>query len=314
VRLLAVLACSALAAIQLPGAGASGPRGPTTFAVGQGAVWVGFGDGRVVRVPAAIRPQRTVVSPKASASGYVGGVASGFGSVWIARHDSSVLRLDDKTGRLIAVLDPGWEPSYVAAGLAAVWVVDSGHKTLFRVDPMTNRVTGRMRIRGTPMGLAVGAGAVWLAAAPGPITGLRGRRVVWKVHPATLTVRRLLRAECNVSLHAADVRLWVLDNCDGHLRSIDTRTGRWTISGFTLPRASAVTSAFGAVWVGNGSTVARVGARGTMVVLPVKGHALAASRRWLWVLDMGNGITGWLRRIDPETNRLVGHRIRLSAG
>jgi hypothetical protein len=27
---------------------------------------------------------------------------------------------------------------------------------------------------------------------------------------------------------------------------------------------------------------------------------------------MGNGVTGWLRRIDPTTNELSGHAIRLA--
>lgn len=306
-RLLAFLACGVLAGIQLPGADASGARGPITLAVGNGAAWAGFGDGRVVRVPVAIRPQRTVVAPKIT--GYVGAIATGFGSVWVARHDSTVLRLDGRTGRIRARLAPAWAPSFVDAGLAAVWVVDSGRRTLYRVDPVTNRVTGRVKIPGNPMGLAVGAGAAWVTAAPGRITGHRGRRVVWKVDPLMLRVRRLLRADCNVSLHAAGVRLWVLDNCDGSLRSINTRTGRWTVPQPTLPGAWGLTSAFGSVWVSDGATVNRVGGPR----IDVKGHALAASRRWLWVLDMGNGITGWLRRIDPETNRVVGHRIRLSA-
>jgi hypothetical protein len=307
VRLFAVVACAALVAIQLPSADASGVHGPTVLAFGNGAAWVGFGDGRVVRVPAGIRPRRTVVPPKLT--GYVGGITTGFGSVWVARHDSTVLRLDSKTGRVIARLAPGWAPSYVDAGLAAVWVVDSGRKILFRVDPVTNRVTGRVAIPGTPMSVAVGAGAVWVSAASGPITGLRGRRVVWKILPATLGVRRLLRADCNLSLHAAGVRLWLLDNCDGSLRSINTRSGRWAEPRSTLPGAWWLTAAFGSVWVSEGTTVARLGGPG----IRVRGHMLAASRRWLWVLDMGNGITGWLRRIDPETNRVVGHRIRLSA-
>ena len=191
-----------------------------------------------------------------------------------------------------------------------MWVVDSGRRTLYRVDPVTNRVTGRVEIPGSPMGVTVGAGAVWVAAAPGPISGLRGRRVVWKVLPTTLAVRRLLRTDCNVSLHAAGVRLWVLDNCDGSLHSINTRTGRWDDPRSTLRGAWWLTAAFGSVWVSDGATVARVGGPR----IDVKGHMVAASRRWLWVLDMGNGITGWLRRIDPETNRVVGHRIRLSAG
>jgi hypothetical protein len=300
-----------LALVPLSNASASGPLGPNALAVGEGAAWVGFGDGRVVRVPMEIRPQRAVIPPKIS--GFVGGIAVGFGSVWVARHDSTVLRLDTKRGRVRARLAPGWTPSYVDAGLAAVWVVDSGRRTLFRVEPMTNRVTGRVRIPGTPMGLAVGAGAVWVAAAPGPITGVRGRRVVWKIRPATLSRDLLLRADCNVSLHAAGVRLWVLDNCDGSVRSINTRSGRWHPPRSTLRGAWWLAPAFDALWVSNGSAVARIGSRGVTARIDMDAHALAASRRWLWVLDMGNGITGWLRRIDPETNRVVGHRIRLSA-
>jgi hypothetical protein len=262
-------------------------------------------------VPPEIRPRRTVVRPKLT--GFVGAIATGFGSVWVARHDSSVLRLDGTTGRVLARLEPGWAPSYVDAGLAAVWVVDSGRRTLFRVDPVTNRVTGRVRIRGTPIGLAVGGGAVWITAAPGPIIGFRGRRVVWKVRPATLTAHRLLSAGCNLSLHAAGVRLWVLDNCNGSLRSINTRSGRWHELRPTIAGARSLTIAFDSVWVADGSTVARIGSRGIVARIDVRGHALAASRRWLWVLDMGNGVTGWLRRIDPDTNRLAGHAIRLSA-
>lgn len=308
-RRLLVLAL--LVGVPLSDASASGPLGPNTLAVGEGAVWVGFGDGRVVRISQGIRPRRTVVAPKIT--GFIGGIAVGFGSVWVARHDSTVLRLDAKTGRMRARLAPGWSPTYIDAGLAAVWVVDSSRRTLFRVEPATNRVTGRVRIPGTPMGLAVGAGAVWVAAAPGSVTGVHGRRIVWKIRPATLRRDRLSRADCDVSLHAAGVRLWILENCEGSVHSINTRTGRRHPPRPTLRDAWWLTAAFDALWVSNGSAVARIGTRGVAARIDVDAHAIAPSRRWLWVLDMGNGITGWLRRIDPATNRLAGRPIRLSA-
>jgi streptogramin lyase len=294
-------------------------NGPVSLAVGYGAVWIGSGDGTVTRVDArTLNKVERRLSPLV-AGFYIGSLASGFGSIWVAPNSTPLHRLDPRTGAVQAKVSnqPGrWSgsASLVATGAGFVWAGDYQRNAIFRVDARTNRIGRRKSLPHRLRGLVAGAGGVWVQTIPGrgPITGPNGPRIVSRVDPQTLRVHRAFRTDCDASLQPAGRSLWVLDNCDGALRRFDVRTGTLGDPIETSPGAFGLTSGFGSVWVSDGSTVRRVHGGRVAARIPVRGPILAAGDRFVWVLDVGDGVTGWLRRIDPSTNHIVGRPIRLA--
>jgi streptogramin lyase len=48
----------------------------------------------------------------------------------------------------------------IAAGFGSVWVADLDARQIVRVDPLTDRIIARLRVRGVPVRLAVGFGSL----------------------------------------------------------------------------------------------------------------------------------------------------------
>jgi len=110
------------------------------------------------------------------------GVAAGFGSVWVtsmgprpekgedgvrAPAGPGILqRVDATTGELVATIEVGPTPLFLACGEGAVWVINQGDGTVSRVDPGTNAVgaTIEVGIDGPGGDIAVGEGMVWVRA------------------------------------------------------------------------------------------------------------------------------------------------------
>jgi hypothetical protein len=120
---------------------------------------------------------------------------------------------------------------------------------------------------------------------------------------------------CDATLQPVGASLWVLDNCDGSLQRFDAERGALSPPLKTSAGAWGLASGFGSVWLADGGRVVRIDPnRGAVVArIRVEANAVAAGARFVWVLDMWDVAGGWLRRIDPATNRLVGRPIRLSA-
>jgi streptogramin lyase len=113
------------------------------IAVGYGAVWT-FDSctGTLARRdPPTLRVlrQRRFESPGQTP-------ALGFGAVWLASR-AGVLRIDPVTLRLRATIPA--RSLTVTVGADAVWALDHAHARVRRVDPRTNRVSGRPIVIGT---------------------------------------------------------------------------------------------------------------------------------------------------------------------
>ena len=93
-------------------------------------------------------------------------VAVSPGSVWVARGDSrSIVRLDSRTGQVLATVPADVQAWYLAASDSAVWASDYDADTVIRIDPRTNRVVARLsHLAHGPTGLALGFGSVWVAS------------------------------------------------------------------------------------------------------------------------------------------------------
>ncbi len=138
-------------------------QAPLALAAGDGALWVASGTGAVSRLDAARRrlvDRARVADP--------GGIAVGAGSVWVtSRRDGTVSALDPRTGALRGrPVRTGTAPADVAVAFGSVWVANTQDGTVSRLDARTRRTTGEpIPVADAQiLALAVGEGAVWVAA------------------------------------------------------------------------------------------------------------------------------------------------------
>jgi len=98
-------------------------RQPSALAIGDGSVWVAnLGDDTVTRVRVSGRAEPLDAESFAACDGPVD-IAVGEGAVWVACSvGRSVVRLDPKTGEVVATIALGNTPYRLAAGAGAVWV------------------------------------------------------------------------------------------------------------------------------------------------------------------------------------------------
>jgi DNA-binding SARP family transcriptional activator/DNA-binding beta-propeller fold protein YncE len=99
-------------------------------------------------------------------------VATGFGSVWAAAPESTggrvaLWRLDPQTVRVTQTIPVGRGNAYLetlglAVGAGSIWLTKYDEGTLFRIDPTSGTVEATIHIGGHPRGIAVGAGRVWV--------------------------------------------------------------------------------------------------------------------------------------------------------
>ena len=59
-------------------------------------------------------------------------------------------------------IDVGEEPEGVAVGAGAVWVANAGDGTVSRIDPATRKVVKTIEVGNSPFGIVVAAGLVWV--------------------------------------------------------------------------------------------------------------------------------------------------------
>src|SRR4051812_13343821 len=65
------------------------------------------------------------------------------------------------TPHVVARVPTGDSPGGATAAYGAVWVANDGSGTLARIDPTTNRVTRRVRLRPGLFSVTHGFGALW---------------------------------------------------------------------------------------------------------------------------------------------------------
>jgi streptogramin lyase len=123
----------------------------------------------------------------------------------LVRGDYGLVQLDRRTGRVEQRLALPSHGCCESAGLAidggSIWVVGLARGVLWRIDARTDSVTATIHLRGQPAGVAVGAGAVWVADAAGGIL---------KIDPDTNeVVERIPIAGVPQSLAFGLGRVWV---------------------------------------------------------------------------------------------------------
>jgi streptogramin lyase len=128
--------------------------GPMVY--GFGSLWV-LGPELERLSPATMRLVATVELP-----GGDNDIATGLGAVWVSDDEGeAVLRVDPREERISRTYDVTGGPLDVAVGADAVWATNEAG-TVARIDPRTGEVAAAP-VGGTPRGLDVGAGAVWVS-------------------------------------------------------------------------------------------------------------------------------------------------------
>jgi glutamine cyclotransferase len=91
----------------------------------------------------------------------VASFAAGAGGVWIP-DGSRLLKLDPQTGGLVARIPVKCEN--VAVGAGSVWATNPKQGTVSRIDPRNGQIIARIDVDKSHMMLTVGEGAVWVLA------------------------------------------------------------------------------------------------------------------------------------------------------
>jgi DNA-binding beta-propeller fold protein YncE len=146
----------------LPNAGESSAftpeRGAGWLAAGGGAVWAAS-----LRAISRIDPATSRLRSRESS--IWGPLAYGFGSVWVLSDELE--RLSPRTLRRIGTVDLADGFVALVAGSGGVWVANDDNKAVVRVDPAEGVVSRTYDVGGRPSGLALRAGAVWVAGDAG---------------------------------------------------------------------------------------------------------------------------------------------------
>jgi serine/threonine-protein kinase len=140
------------------------PFPPGGLAADGDDLWVAEAAGpRVARLAAAGGVDRPLRVRRGAE--HAGPVTVGFGSLWLGR-GPEVLRVDPRSGRVLARLSTPVDVTEVQAGDDAVYAVSAGEGRIAKIDAATSRVVARNRLHGWVSDLAVGGGSVWLGVVP----------------------------------------------------------------------------------------------------------------------------------------------------
>ena len=180
--------------------------------------------------------------------GREGAFAIAAGSFWIPDNvsdssSSAIVRVDMRTGDVIARITTGARSDVAVSGFESVWVSSSGTNTVVRIDPSTNQIVARIPVGGSPKFMTAGEGALWVQN--------RTDGSVSRIDPATN--REVARISAHAPTPAGDISagggaVWL--SVDGMpVTRIDSRTNTVTHQYFGGSGADAVRWGLGALWV-----------------------------------------------------------------
>ncbi len=221
------------------------------------------------------------------------------GSSALARIDTdSVGMIGFKSNGISKQVSVGSGPTAVAVGGGAIWVA-ALDGTISRVDPDANLVTQTYPLGQTPSGIAFGANALWVTT--------NEDRSVRRISPTGTTIGEGISVGNGPSGVAVGLgAVWVTNRFDDTVTKIPLDGGKaHTYTAGLTP--SGVVIQGEAVWISNvaAGTVSRLdpgsGALQTINVGNGPG-AIAGGEGAVWV---ANGLDGTVSRLDPGRNSVV---------
>ena len=126
----------------------------------------------------------------------------GYGSAWVSNYRGDSISVVRPGSPEVETIEVPGGPLGIAAGAGAVWVATFWTKELVRIDPETRRVVHRIPIGDGPLAVAVGAGSVWVTN--------RDDRTISRIDPrANRVVQTIPLAAPPHGIHFAHGRVWV---------------------------------------------------------------------------------------------------------
>jgi serine/threonine protein kinase/streptogramin lyase len=140
--------------------------------------------------------------------------APGATSPAAAQATGLLVRIDQLSARVATTIPVGTSPMRVAAGAGAVWVADSVAGTVARIDPTSGKIVKRIPVGKGASGIAVGFGSVWVANT----TDGQVRRI----DPASNEVSNVIPVGAGIqNITVGGHSVWVANNHDTTIARID---------------------------------------------------------------------------------------------
>ena len=150
------------------------------------------------------------------------GLGVGFNSVWVPNcGDATISRVETTRHTGIATIATGIADSEgsIGVGEGAVWMPTDANGILARIDPATNAIMSRIRVREASFAAAVGLGAVWVTSTT--------HNLVSRINPHTNTVVASIPVGPFPRFLAVGAgAVWVLNQGDGTVPRIDPLSNR----------------------------------------------------------------------------------------
>ncbi len=217
-------------------------------------------------------------------------------------------RIDPKTNKLAATFNLGSDPTGVAVGEGAVWVLHLDDNRISKIDPRTNAVVATGSVPG-PRAVTVGGGSIWIANADGTVTQL---------DPAGANVHVVSIPNSAQPVEVAAYGLgavWVASPLTGvvaRVNPLSSTVGATVDTGALKGALKGIAAGEGAVWLSSSDiladdySVARIDPATTRVVARTQvqrgAEGVSVGEGAVWVANnLGNAVS----QIDPTTSRVV---------
>jgi DNA-binding beta-propeller fold protein YncE len=300
---------------------------PTTVTLGEGAVWVLRPYGTVSRID----PGTNSLTQSQLEVSVMADLGVGFGSVWMVKPETAgpppppdarstdapqpgtaaspsapsagaAERLDPSTGRPVAFIEGVEDPVSLVLGEGSVWVASSSQSTVWRIDPVTNRIVAEIAIPNADIlwNMVTVEGTVWVY-----MQDQQGDSDLVPIDTATNRVDESrivdgLGIQSGLPLTglvAGEGSLWLTEclparpTCTWEVMRVDPKAGR------AIARISVGTLKNGIVDAGDGTTRASV-------VAVEGGKVWVLANTGTYAPPESNG-HAWILEIDPATNEVV---------
>jgi hypothetical protein len=235
----------------------------------------------------------------------------GFGYLWVADYNGSVIQVDPVRHRVVRRIAVGGNPYSIAAGAGAIWVTPNEDPAnvarLVRLDPRTGRITARLPLDTGSGVVAAGSRTVWLMAnSDHPVGSSRLDRIDPATGRTTATVPLPIFGD---AIELAGASLWTLTP-HGELTQRDPDSGRalrQVVLAASTDRGENVLAAdVSGVWVLRPGALVRVDAGGKVARrLPVPAGTLPVLARdgdALWIAQASGFPPRYsVLRLAPDT-------------
>jgi virginiamycin B lyase len=248
---------------------------PRSLVADGGSIWVLTGGGQVLRIDQSTNRVAATFDVDPAPNDGAFPLAVTPDGIWVSEFDENVvLRVDPKSGSVVAKIESGPNPAGLGGDHAAIWATNHRGGSVSHIDPATNKVVASVSVGdpgpGGPHEIGLGLGSVWVSA------GKAG--TVVRIDPRSNRIQA----------------------------AINVPSGASACSGFAIDDT--------AVWVpscGDAKLMTRIDPKSNTASAAIElgGYgadpALIDGAPWLVVSDADTSSSpGRLVRIDPSTNKL----------